>query len=392
MQKYLKNILSDPPHGLGAAANFLLLVSAVLLVSIFFIDPKEQDITMNLLSQVPTVIKEEAQTQKATRPYEVLYSLVESGEYIEKGDTLFSEVNLKDIATIQDWIASLKAGKFKPLKNMLNLPFVTPAIRKKMIELAEVQTPTKRFDNSRIIELQGSVKRLQESVREYESAIVKFKQLENEYEKAFFSVREEKFEKGLISSAELKKYKKRWDDMAYERKISESKLKGERLALFNDQSELKVLSQRKAEAVRRNQKSDNTFHEADLINSLDAILKSSFVISKYEGTVGKIESLNKLDVGDALLSFVGNEVQSNRSNTLIAEVNSNAAKNVVPGRDLFIYLQDGSRVAGKVVKLAENKDRQFVINTKEELSSVDVDQIIIPSKNENFIEKVMENF
>lgn len=392
MQQDLRNILSEPPHGLGAIANILLLFSIILTGSIFFIQPTQKDITLNLEPIKASVEIMPAKKQLAKKGYDKLYAIVKVGQNVAKNDTLYRTITNEDIATIYRWKGLLQKSSLLPTAEMIDRPFVDQTIRRKMLDLAQVKSRSKNVvDTKRINQLKKESMELSSSIVDYQSAIEKFKKLDAQYKKDYARAKEA-YQDQLISLSELKKVKQKENDNLSILAQRERELESEKLLLFNAKSELDYLNKSKNKISRIDKSSEYPFFEADLTIALDSLLQASAILAEYDGTIEALGKGIEISVGDVLAIYAEEKVLSNRSEKLIAKVNSKDADRVLLGSELIIYLQDGSKVSGKVVSSYDVAKEQFVIAADEELSDMDVDQIILPAKNQSFIEKVLDNF
>ena len=392
MQQDLRNILSEPPHGLGAIANILLLFSIILTGSIFFIQPTQKDITLNLEPIKASVEIMPAKKQLAKKGYDKLYAIVKVGQNVAKNDTLYRTITNEDIATIYRWKGLLQKSSLLPTAEMIDQPFVDQTIRRKMLDLAQVKSSSKNVvDTKRITQLKKESMELSSSIVDYQRAIEKFKKLDAQYKKDYARAKEA-YQDQLISLSELKKVKQKENDNLSILAQRERELESEKLLLFNAKSELDYLNKSKNKISRIDKSSEYPFFEADLTIALDSLLQASAILAEYDGTIEALGQGIEISVGDVLAIYAEEKVLSNRSEKLIAKVNSKEADRVLLGSELIIYLQDGSKVSGKVVSSYDVAKEQFVIAADEELSDMDVDQIILPAKNQSFIEKVLDNF
>ena len=392
MQKYLRDILSNPPHGLGAVSNILLLFSIVLLLSVFFVQPEDKDIMLNLMPSKPSVKVIEARNQLAKEKYAKLYALAKEGQVVEKGDTIYSALSQVDMNTINAWKASLNESKLKPTAQMLAMPFVDARIKNKMIDLAKIKTPTKKVDHKRIQHLETEVSELNTSIGRLKSAIEEFKALDKNYKKDYARAIE-KYQAKLISLADLKRVKNKENENLSILKIRQQELESIKHLLFDANSELDSLNKDKAMAKRMKITVDNTTHEADLNYALDSLMNSSFVLATYDGGLEAVIDHVDVAVGDTLITYAGEEIQTHQSNKLLAVIiNPQDASRVYTGREALISLEDDSTIKGKVIDSNKTEDGTFEIETEVPLSDMEVVQIILPSKSDNFIEKVLENF
>ena len=392
MQQDLRNILSEPPHGLGAIANILLLFSIILTGSIFFIQPTQKDITLNLEPIKANVEIMPAKKQLAKKGYDKLYAIVKVGQNVAKNDTLYRTITNEDISTIYRWKGLLQKSSLLPTAEMIDRPFVDQTIRRKMLDLAQVKSRSKNVvDTKRITQLKKESMELSSSIVDYQRAIEKFKKLDAQYKKDYARAKEA-YQDQLISLSELKKVKQKENDNLSILAQRERELESEKLLLFNAKSELDYLNKSKNKISRIDKSSEYPFFEADLTIALDSLLQASAILAEYDGTIEALGEGIEISVGDVLAIYAEEKVLSNRSEKLIAKVNSKDADRVLLGSELIIYLQDGSKVSGKVVSSYDVAKEQFVIAADEELSDMDVDQIILPAKNQSFIEKVLDNF
>jgi hypothetical protein len=392
VQQDLRNILSEPPHGLGAIANILLLFSIILTGSIFFIQPTQKDITLNLEPIKASVEIMPAKKQLAKKGYDKLYAIVKVGQNVAKNDTLYRTITNEDIATIYRWKGLLQKSSLLPTAEMIDQPFVDQTIRRKMLDLAQVKSSSKNVvDTKRITQLKKESMELSSSIVDYQRAIEKFKKLDAQYKKDYARAKEA-YQDQLISLSELKKVKQKENDNLSILAQRERELESEKLLLFNAKSELDYLNKSKNKISRIDKSSEYPFFEADLTIALDSLLQASAILAEYDGTIEALGEGIEISVGDVLAIYAEEKVLSNRSEKLIAKVNSKEADRVLLGSELIIYLQDGSKVSGKVVSSYDVAKEQFVIAADEELSDMDVDQIILPAKNQSFIEKVLDNF
>jgi hypothetical protein len=392
VQQDLRNILSEPPHGLGAIANILLLFSIILTGSIFFIQPTQKDITLNLEPIKASVEIMPAKKQLAKKGYDKLYAIVKVGQNVAKNDTLYRTITNEDISTIYRWKGLLQKSSLLPTAEMIDRPFVDQTIRRKMLDLAQVKSRSKNVvDTKRITQLKKESMELSSSIVDYQRAIEKFKKLDAQYKKDYARAKEA-YQDQLISLSELKKVKQKENDNLSILAQRERELESEKLLLFNAKSELDYLNKSKNKISRIDKSSEYPFFEADLTIALDSLLQASAILAEYDGTIEALGQGIEISVGDVLAIYAEEKVLSNRSEKLIAKVNSKDADRVLLGSELIIYLQDGSKVSGKVVSSYDVAKEQFVIAADEELSDMDVDQIILPAKNQSFIEKVLDNF
>jgi len=392
VQQDLRNILSEPPHGLGAIANILLLFSIILTGSIFFIQPTQKDITLNLEPIKANVEIMPAKKQLAKKGYDKLYAIVKVGQNVAKNDTLYRTITNEDISTIYRWKGLLQKSSLLPTAEMIDRPFVDQTIRRKMLDLAQVKSRSKNVvDTKRITQLKKESMELSSSIVDYQRAIEKFKKLDAQYKKDYARAKEA-YQDQLISLSELKKVKQKENDNLSILAQRERELESEKLLLFNAKSELDYLNKSKNKISRIDKSSEYPFFEADLTIALDSLLQASAILAEYDGTIEALGEGIEISVGDVLAIYAEEKVLSNRSEKLIAKVNSKDADRVLLGSELIIYLQDGSKVSGKVVSSYDVAKEQFVIAADEELSDMDVDQIILPAKNQSFIEKVLDNF
>ena len=122
-------------------------------------------------------------------------------------------------------------------------------------------------------------------------------------------------------------------------------------------------------------------------------MNSSFVLATYDGSLEAVIDHVDVAVGDTLITYAGEEIQTHQSNKLLAVIiNPQDASRVYTGREALISLEDDSTIKGKVIDSNKTEDGTFEIETEVPLSDMEVVQIILPSKSDNFIEKVLENF
>lgn len=407
MQRYLRDILANPPHSLGQIANFLLIASAVLLASIFLVEHDEKDITLNLIYGQTAKKVDPLNTQTAAIAYKNLTALVSDDQEVRKGDTLFTALTNGELNSLSLWRDQLAAQKMIPTAEMLENSLVSSTIRKKMIALARAQileknTPSKvkadkAKDGNRLKKVNTIISELDQEVADLEKAIPKFKDLERKEENKYFSLRDA-YELKEVTLAELKKAKYKWDEKILDTKQREGQLKTAKLKLREYKSESaylrKVLKSAKGNVIPK--RNGLLIYETDLLISLDSLWSNSMVVSEFAGKVHSIGKLKNVGVNDVLLVVKGElEAASNRSKLIYAEAGAKESRNIYPGSNLLIFLQDGSTVKGEIVSINDNSHsskQMYEIAAVEPLIQQDIDQIILPSKKGNFIEKVMENF
>ncbi len=407
MQRYLTDILNDPPLNLARFANLLLLVCLVLLGSIFFLEGPTQDITLNLSPGTEEEVLGEGEVLMSDSNHETLIALVEDGKEIKRGDTLFYGAEEQQILDMQDWMIKLKKGDFIPSYEQIEKYPLPKHIYNKMLEIAEQDwTHRKRTekkaslsidDQARIIELKSIAASLQNEIDEFDSAIVKFKLLEQTAEQNYFNQRD-RFERREISLAELTKQKEKWIQTEEDTEFRRQQKRRPVGLLSEINSELKFLNDKKlklATKVKPRKKDNLVAFESDLAIALDSLINSYVISSTVEGVIMKIGNLNNVQIQDTLIVLKGDMEKKNRSTIIFADAIKRDANKLHSNMDLFIYLKDGSRISGVVEGKSSHSSFEipnFKIGAAESVSYVDVEEIIVPAKSNNFIQKVLDNF
>ena len=128
---------------------------------------------------------------------------------------------------------------------------------------------------------------------------------------------------------------------------------------------------------------------------MNAYIKSQLVFSDYNGTIYSFGKLDNIQTQDTLVFLEGRMEKANRSHTIIADANTIDAKHISVNAVSNIILKDGSNVIGTIKGFEDREqgeDSVIRINAEEEVSYADIEQIIVPATNTNFMDKVLENF
>lgn len=401
MQSYLKDILANPPYRLGSISNLLLIVSAVLTASVFLVQVEEKDITLNLARQQIEVIAP-GEVQLSMDDFEVLYPKVKVGQTVSRGDTLFVGLNAAQVDRLQTIRSKLAEGKLIPTAAMLDDELIDLTLKNKMIALAKAQARNKavvkrtgkKLDAARLKQVKNWVKDYKKEISELHAVIPKFRAIEKDREQKFSDFKVNRYEKDVSLLPELRNLRQKWTESQLDTKQREGMLKTAQLKLREYESELEYF-RKNAPKDLSSQKQDLTIYEADIAQSLDSLWNRNVVISEISGKIASIRELNNVVALDTLVSLEGVNEGANRSNVIFAIAKAKDGEKIYPGANLLILRQDGSQINGEVVRNDKNHDSadyKVEIASAEELSFLEIEQIILPSKNEQFIEKVLENF
>ena len=404
MQKSLKDILSNPPNGLGSISVFLLIVGAVSLASIFLVETPSKDIMLNLsYNQLPEQ-KVQGATQLSKADYDVLSPMVSIGQDIKRNDTLFTTIAKEDIDKIMTWKTQLAAGQFRPTAEMLKAPFLTQGAKRKMISLAKLQsqpqggnsTYNAQKNKQRRIEVEQLIEEFRQEVISLTAAIPKFKLVEKMRYTEYINQRNE-YEKGAVELEALKNEREKLTKSELDTKQREGQLKTAKLRVREYESELDYLIKeyRKGRLQKPTSKANFASIESAIVMKLDSILSSNVILSSVEGKVKALPNTNNISIGQELVQLEDTKEAANRSKIVYATAKKEDGGYIYPNANLLIALQDGSTVKGVIVENAKNENNatfDVQISSEEVLSYADIDQILIPSKNSNFIEKVLDNF
>jgi len=399
VQRYLKEILAKPPYNLGNIANVLLVVSAILLASIFLIKEEDRDITLNL-AQKQVEVEIPGEIQMAQKGFTKLRPIIKLGQSISRGDTLFIALDEIQENQLQQLRSKLNDNRLTPTEETLNYDFVDERMRTKMIALARAKTVTnKGRDNvdytSRLKVLNRLIKDNKQELQALNASIPKFKAIEKDLEKRFFELRN-RYEKDVSLLPALKKMREKLTASELNTKQRMGQAKTTRLKIREFESEVKFIrnAQSKSRSKSATEK-DFIVYEADLAMALDSLWENSLVLSTISGQVASFGNLENVMAQDTLIMLESVNEGVNRSNVIFATANDKDGAKIYPGANLLILIQDGTSVNGEIVKNIKSKESstyQVEIASAEELSFLEIEQIIVPSKNEQFIEKVLENF
>ena len=399
MQKLLRDILNDPPYNLARLANLLLMVCIILLGTVFLFRTIEKDITLNLSLASEEEVMVEGENQLSKFTWDKLYPIAKVGQDLNRGDTLLMGISNEQFSEMKQWIEELNEGNLIPTKEMLDKYSLPKEIHKRMLELAQAafnkpsggKLSTENKD--RIIKVKELIAQLEQEVVDLNAAIPKFEALAKNKEAKFFNERE-RHAAGEIELSQLKKEKEKWDEAVRDIKIRTNQLRTAKGELFEYQSELSFLTKSISKPKKKN-KLDLLPFEQDLKNSLNAYIKSQLVFSDYNGTIYSFGKLDNIQTQDTLVFLEGRMEKANRSHTIIADANTIDAKHISVNAVSNIILKDGSNVIGTIKGFEDREqgeDSVIRINAEEEVSYADIEQIIVPATNTNFMDKVLENF
>ena len=401
MQRFLRDILNDPPYNLARFANLLLLVCAVLLGTIFFLHTDKKDVTLNLSLGSEEEIMVKGETMLAMFSSKELYPLAKVGQEIKKRDTLFIGMPIEQYREVQVWIDKLNRGGLIPTNEMLTKYPLPEDIKTKMITIAKQDASYKKFsskklileDADRMIRVKEIIAQLEQDIKNLNAAIPKFEALEKSKEAKYFNERD-RHARREINLEQLKEEKNKWDEAKSDTNLRKNQLRTARGELFEYNSELTFLSKKKP-IIKKKKKQDLTPFEQDLARSLDSLLHSQVVLSSISGRIASFGDLQNVQIQDTLVFLEGSMEKANRSNTIIAEANTADARSIPLHSTSNILLKDGSSIRGSIREFNGGLDGSgptVRIDTEEEVSYADIAEIIVPAKNTNFIEKVLQNF
>ena len=401
MQRFLRDILNDPPYNLARFANLLLLVCAVLLGTIFFLHTDKKDVTLNLSLGSEEEIMVKGETMLAMFSSKELYPLAKVGQEIKKRDTLFIGMPIEQYREVQVWIDKLNRGGLIPTNEMLTKYPLPEDIKTKMITIAKQDASYKKFsskklileDADRMIRVKEIIAQLEQDIKNLNAAIPKFEALEKSKEAKYFNERD-RHARREINLEQLKEEKNKWDEAKSDTNLRKNQLRTARGELFEYNSELTFLSKKKP-IIKKKKKQDLTPFEQDLARSLDSLLHSQVVLSSISGRIASFGDLQNVQIQDTLVFLEGSMEKANRSNTIIAEANTADARSIPLHSTSNILLKDGSSIRGSIREFNDGLDGSgptVRIDTEEEISYADIAEIIVPAKNTNFIEKVLQNF
>lgn len=402
MQRFLIDILNDPPYNLTRFANWLLLVCAVLVGSIFLLHTENDDITLNLSfgSEEEVFIKGDAQLAK--QAVAKLYPLVKVGQDLEKGDTLFATISNEQYKEMNEWVELLNQGKLIPTKVILDKYQLPTDIRQKMIDLAKQDAAFKRSssndfnleDADRTIRVKEQIAQLEQEVRDLEKSIPLFEALVKTKVAKYFNERE-RYERDEIDLVQLKREKEKELEAKRNVKLRREQLKTAKGELYEYNSELAYLTKAKNKPKKK-VKHDLVPFEQDLSRSIVSFLNGQIVLSQLSGKVASIGMLDNVQEKDTLLILEGKMEKSNRSRTIVADAAKTAVRKQISVNSASnIILKDGSSIKGTIVEFEDDPqsgDSVVRINAEEEISYADIEEIIVNAKNTNFVEKVLQNF
>jgi len=379
----------------------------VLIASIFFLDTSSSDITLNLIPGTEEEIQVKGESILAPESFNKLHTEIEEGQMVGLGDTLFHGVERQQLQDMSQWVTLLKTGNLVPTQDLLNKYNLPTDINNKLLNVANVgweyRKPNKNAsirtakDVKRIAEVELRISNLQQEIKEYEGAIASFKFLEKQRELEF-NMSIEKYENKEIELSDFQKAKQKWDDSISDTKLRQKQIRRPKGLLSEFESELKFLNDKKpasSKSTKQKNRARLTAVELETAVALDSFISSQVILASAEGEVSKMGQLDNVQALDTLIYFEGTMEKSNRSKTIIALANDMDVNRIFPNADLQILLKDGSSVSG-IIEGESPKDEfdnaSFKIDASEEVSYVDIEQIIIPAKKSNFIEKVLENF
>ena len=402
MQRFLIDILNDPPYNLTRFANWLLLVCAVLVGSIFLLHTENDDITLNLSfgSEEEVFIKGDAQLAK--QAVAKLYPLVKVGQDLEKGDTLFATISNEQYKEMNEWVELLNQGKLIPTKVILDKYQLPTDIRQKMIDLAKQDAAFKRSssndfnleDADRTIRVKEQIAQLEQEVRDLEKSIPLFEALVKTKVAKYFNERE-RYERDEIDLVQLKREKEKELEAKRNVKLRREQLKTAKGELYEYNSELAYLTKAKNKPKKK-VKHDLVPFEQDLSRSIVSFLNGQIVLSQLSGKVASIGMLDNVQEKDTLLILEGKMEKSNRSRTIVADAAKTAVRKQISVNSASnIILKDGSSIKGTIVEFEDDPqsgDSVVRIDAEEEISYADIEEIIVNAKNTNFVEKVLQNF
>ncbi len=403
MQRYLKDILANPPHSLGHIANFLLIVSAVLLASIFFVQNDKKEITLNVLYDKAIEKEVDGAQQTALLDYQQIYPLVSVGQEVQKGDTLFTVLSPQSRLLLKDWLTQLKAHKLVPTKEMLELPMVSKEVKVKMIALAKAQHARKESNSksspnknkNRIVKLEGIVAEFEKEVEELTVSIPQLKSITKNMG-ITFEAKRSSYEANEITLEQLTKAKGKLDESENNILIRNNQLQTAKHQLWAYKSEYDALvKEAKKRRPAKKDKGDVVALELDLSHALESLEHQCCILSEHNGKIESLGHLEKVSKNDLLVRYHKSKVQLNRGKTFFVKANAHDAKNIYEGSSLLIYLPDGSNVEAEIIGMARgntSEDHEYEIASTEVLTIDDITKIVLPSKDDDFIEKVMENF
>ncbi len=401
MQRFLTDILNDPPYHLARIANLLLLVCVVLLGTIFLFRTDKHDITLNLSLGSEEEVFEKGEAQLAARSTVKLYPLVEIGQALEKGDTIFAEIPFLQYQEMSNWVKQLKQGKLMPTKEMLNKYPLPADIKEKMVDLAKQDATSKRVSNNkfnledadRMIRVKDQITLLEQEVRDLEKSIPLFEALVKTKIAKFFNERE-RYEREEISLEQLNKEKEKELDAKRDLRLRKEQLKTAKGRLYEFNSELKKLL-KNVKIPKQKVTQDLIPFEQDLSRSIIEFLDEQVVLSKLRGKVATLGELDNVQEQDTLFVLDGSMVKKSRSKSIIVDANTADVKRISLNSISNIILKDGSTVKGIVKEFIDDTQETgslLRIDAEEEVSYVDIEEIVLPAKNINFIEKVLQNF
>ncbi len=401
MQRLLRDMLNDPPYNLARFANLLLIVCAILLGSIFLLHTEKKDITLNLSLGSEEEIMVDGEAQVAVTASGRLYPFAMIGQDLERGDTLFLGIPKAQFQEMTWWVKKLNDGGLIPTKEMLNKYPLPADIRAKMIDLAKQDANYKGLsrgkldlaDADRMIRVKELIAQLEQDIRDLNAAIPKFEALAKSKEAKYFSERD-RHARREIELDQLVREKEKWDDAKRDIVTRQNQLRTAKGELFEYNSELNFFSKKKPISTKQ-KKQDLVPSEQDLARSLDSLLKSQIVLSSISGKIATFGGLENVQARDTLVYLGGSMQRASRSNTIIADANTADAKYISVNSISNIILKDGSSVQGTIRGFddsAQGSDSIVHIDAEEAVSYADIEEIIVPAKNTNFIKKVMQNF
>ncbi len=379
----------------------------VLIASIFFLDTSSSDITLNLIPGTEEEVQVKGESILAPESFNKLHTEIEEGQMVGLGDTLFHGVERQQLQDMSQWVTLLKTGNLIPTQDLLNKYNLPADINNKLLNVANVgwkyRKPNKNAsirsakDVKRIAEVELRISNLQQEIKEYEGAIASFKLLEKQRE-LDFNMSREKYGNKEIELSDFQKAKQKWDDSISDTKLRQKQIRRPKGLLSEFESELKFLNDKKpasSKSTKQKNRARLTAVELETAVALDSFISSQVILASAEGEVSKMGQLDNVQALDTLIYFEGTMEKSNRSKTILALANDMDANRIFPNADLQILLKDGSSVSG-IIEGENPRDEfdnaSFKIDASEEVSYVDIEQIIIPAKKSNFIEKVLENF
>ena len=402
MQRFLIDILNDPPYNLTRFANWLLLVCAVLVGSIFLLHTENDDITLNLSFGSEEEVFIQGDAQLAKQAVAKLYPLVKVGQDLEKGDTLFATISNEQYKEMNEWVELLNQGKLIPTKVMLDKYQLTTDIRQKMIDLAKQDAAFRRSssndfnleDADRTIRVKEQIAQLEQEVRDLEKSIPLFEALVKTKVAKYFNERE-RYERDEIDLVQLKREKEKELEAKRNVTLRREQLKTAKGELYEYNSELAYLTKAKNKPKKK-VKHDLVPFEQDLSRSIVSFLNGQIVLSQLSGKVASIGKLDYVQEKDTLIILEGKMEKSNRSRTIVADAAKTAVRKQISVNSASnIILKDGSSIKGTIVEFEDDPqsgDSVVRIDAEEEISYADIEEIIVPSKNTNFLEKVLQNF